>query len=169
MSKTKNIKLKISNLLRKHYKLFTLILVLFIGSIYIYGGVSKEPIKNAFNKAFKYYLTGDCEKFSESFNVSFSKEFLDKYGDTDWLGDAQYQKLSGIVDKCKENRNIFEVKIRNISRESFSDTAFVQIEYTEVNDNGVHHKYPGDLIMKKFGDKWFIDVYCDTKNDAECK
>ena len=148
------------------------IVFLVLGGFYYYNNISTAPIRKAFDKIFSYYLTGDCDKYSKSYNVSFSEEFINKFGDTDWLSDAIYQKQGGIANKCQNNikgGKVLDVKIKEIIKENFSDTAFVQAEITAVNENGVHHIIPQSFIMKKISDSWFMSVYCDTENDQECK
>lgn len=136
---------------------------------YFYQNLSSGPVKNSFNRIMNYYLTGDCDKFASSFYVSFSQDFLDKYGDTDWVLDATYQKQSGIADRCRANRSIIDVYIKNISRQKFSNTAFVLAGDVTVNNNGVPHTYPQSFVMKNVNGEWEIDTYCDTNNDPECK
>lgn len=166
---------KIIKFFKRYYKLVIIFgagLIIFCLSSYFYNNVSTMPAKRAFNKAFNYYLTGDCDNYSKSYNVSFSEKFLRDYGDTDWVGDATYGKLEEKINTCMENNNeksVLDVKIKTISREKFSDTAFIQAEITNVNHSGVHHIYPQSFIMKKISNKWFLNTYCDTEKDSACK
>lgn len=164
---------KIIEPLKKHYKFIILLFVLAMGFLLtcsIYNGISTGPAKKAFDRAFNFFLAGDCDKYSKSYHVSFSEKFLNNYGDTDWPGDATYQKQEGIANKCRENKgDILDVRVKKITREKFSDTAFIQAEVTTVNKAGVHHIIPRNFVMKKFYNKWLIDTYCDTENDKECK
>lgn len=144
------------------------VVVIWFG-FYCYSNISTAPVRKAFDNAFIYYLTGDCDKYSQLYNVSFSKEFLDKY-DYEWQAEASYQKREAKADKCREKTGHFlDVKIKNVSREKFSDTAFIQAEVITVNDSGVHHIVPQSFVMKKIGNNWLINVFCDTESDLDCK
>ncbi len=162
---------KIIDYLKSHQPLSIILgLVLVVALFILYNGISTEPVRLSFNKAWGYFLVGDCDKYSESYNVSFDEKFLEKFGDTDWPGDATYQKKSTLAENCKENhKKAFDIKIKKVSRENFSDTAFIQADFTTVNDNGVHHNVPTSLVMKKIDGKWFLNAYCDTENDSDCK
>jgi|GEM_PF-6488011 len=160
--------LKISSF---RYIIFAILLC--IGYLFVQSGVngiSTRPAKIAFDKAFSFYLAGDCDNYVKAYNVSFSDQFIKEYGDSDWPNDATVEKLTEKADNCKNNNgSILNVKIKVISREKFSDTAFIKAEMTVVNSKGVHHVIPQNFVMKEIDHKWFIDVYCDTENDDKCK
>ena len=161
--------------LKKNKKIVIFLIILFFGCIiyrFSYSSTSSYPTQKSFNKAFQYFLSGDCEKYADAYNIAFQDDFLAEYGDTDWPIDAIYQKRNSIAQNCRKavsQHNILDVKIKNISREKFSDTAFIQTEITTVNNGGVHHIIPENFVMKNINDKWMLNIYCDTERDSDCK
>lgn len=130
--------------------------------------VSINVVKKDFYKIFNYYFTGDCEKYAQLNNISFSDSFMKKFGDTDWPREATLQKRLSLENDCK-NSKYKNIVITKISKEKFSDTAFIQADLTVGASKGQSYVISKNFVMKYVSNHWLIDVWCDTEKDIDCK
>jgi len=113
------------------------LVLVFAGLFLIDIGInSKFFIKNDFETAFEYLLTGDCNSFNN---------FLYKGGDESWC-----ENLHDI-----DGAKIKSFKIQNLSHKFGSDKAFLNVELTVVSE-GKEKTYIINRQMQKVNFRWKI-------------
>jgi len=104
---------------------------------------SKLYIKNNFNKAFTYRITGDCKSFVE-FIYPNDEEWKDA-----WL-------LRCFEEKNQENEPIRKFTVNSISHKFFSNEAFLQVNLTRNNDSNKAYDYSANCLLKRNKLNWYI-------------
>lgn len=113
------------------------LVLVFVGLFLIDIGInSKFFIKNDFETAFEYLLTGDCNSFNN---------FLYEGGDESWC-----KNLHDI-----DGAEIKSFEIQGLSHKFGSDKAFLNVELTFVSE-GKEKTYIANKQMQKVNFRWKI-------------